>query len=108
MAKYLWQASYTLDGMKGVLKEGGTKRQAAVEKAIKPLKGKIEAFYYAFGSDDVIIIVDVPDNVSAAAMAMTVGAAGGASVKTTVLLTPAEIDAAAKKTVPYRKPGGAR
>jgi uncharacterized protein with GYD domain len=106
MAKYLWQASYTLDGLHGLMKDGGTGRRAAVQKAVEGMGGKLETFYYAFGSDDVVAIVDLPDNVSAAAVALTVAAAGGATVETTVLITPEEIDAATKKSVDYRKPGG--
>lgn len=106
MAKYLWQASYTLEGLQGLMKDGGTGRRAAVQKTVEGLGGKLEAFYYAFGSDDAFVIVDLPDNVSAAAVALTVASAGGATLETTVLLTPEEMDTATKKTVEYRKPGG--
>jgi uncharacterized protein with GYD domain len=69
------------------------------------LEGKLEAFYYAFGEDDAYVILDLPDNVSMAAAALAVSAAGAATVKTTVLLTPEEIDQAARKAVSYRPPG---
>ncbi len=105
MAKYLWKASYSPDGVKGVLKEGGTGRRAAIEKLAANLGGAIDAFYFAFGGTDVYVIADIPDNVTAAAVALTVGAAGAASIETVVLLTPEEIDQAVQKTVEYRPPG---
>src|SRR4029450_541438 len=102
MPKYLFEASYTAEGAKGLLKEGGSKRRAAVESSLKALGGKIDAFYYAMGEHDVYLIVDVPDNASAAAVSMAVNAAGAVRLKTTVLLTTEEIDAATKKTIDYR------
>jgi len=105
MPKYLIQAKYVGDGIKGLLKEGGTSRRAAVEKAIKSLGGTLEAFYYAFGETDAYVIAEAPDNVSMAALALTINASGVATVKTTVLLTPEEVDEAVKKTPSYRPPG---
>jgi uncharacterized protein with GYD domain len=106
MARFLFQGSYSTDGIKGVLKEGGTRRRAAVEAALKSLGGKLEAFYFGFGETDVYVIVDGIDNATAAAFSLGVGASGAlSSVKTTVLLTPDEVDHAAKKTMSYRAPG---
>jgi uncharacterized protein with GYD domain len=105
MAKYLFEGRYNAEGIKGVLKEGGSGRRAAIEAALKTLGGKIEAMYYAFGDTDVYVIVDVPDNVTAAALAMGISAGGAVGVKTTVLLTLDEIDQAGKKTMTYRAPG---
>lgn len=105
MPKYLVQANYIGEGLKGLLKEGGSGRHAAVEKLFGSVGGKIEAFYYAFGDTDLFIIADVPDNVTAAALSLIVNAAGTATAKVTVLLTAEEIDAAAKKTATYRPPG---
>ena len=105
MPKYLFEASYTQEGTKGILKEGASGRRAAVEKAIAGLGGKLEAFYFAFGSSDAYVIADLPDNATAAAMALAVGQSGLASTKTVVLLTVEEADAATKKTVAYRGPG---
>ncbi len=105
MPKYLIQANYVGEGLKGLLKEGGSSRRAAVEKLFGSVGGKVEAFYYAFGDTDVFIIGDVPDNVTTAALSLTVNAAGAATAKVTVLLTAEEIDAAAKKTPSYRPPG---
>jgi uncharacterized protein with GYD domain len=106
MPKYLIQASYTAEGTRGLLKGGGgTARRTAVQQMAQGLEGKLEAFYYAFGEDDAYVILDMPDNVSMAATALAVSAAGAATVKTTVLLTPEEIDQAARKTVHYRPAG---
>jgi uncharacterized protein with GYD domain len=105
MAKYLIQANYVGEGLKGLLKEGGSSRRAAVEKLFESVGGKVEAFFYAFGDNDVFIIADLSDNVSAAALSLTVNASGAATSKVTVLLTVEEIDKAAKKTVRYRAPG---
>jgi uncharacterized protein with GYD domain len=106
MGKYLIQASYSPAGAKAVIKEGGTARRAAVEKAVKSLRGKVEAFYYGFGDNDVYVLIDAPDNVAAAALALAVGTSGAiSSYKTTVLLAPEEIDLATKKKVAYRAPG---
>jgi len=106
MGRYLFQGSYSLDGIKGVLKEGGSGRRKAVEDAVKALGGKVEAFYFGFGETDVFVIVDGIDNETAAAFSMGIGATGALhGLKTTVLLTPEEIDAAGKKTLSYRAPG---
>jgi uncharacterized protein with GYD domain len=105
MPKYLWQVSYTKEGTKGVLQDGGTGRRAAVEQLVKEQGGSIEAFYYAFGPDDVVIIADLPDHATAAAIAMTVTASGAATPRTTVLLSPEELDEATQRTVNYRPPG---
>jgi uncharacterized protein with GYD domain len=99
------QASYTADGMKGLVKDGGSKRRAVVEKAIGGLGGKVEGFYFAFGPTDVVIIVDMPDVTSAAAVGMAVGASGSVKSIMTPLITAEEIDAAAKKQVAYTPPG---
>ena len=105
MPKYLTQASYTAEGLKGLLKDGGTKRREAVEQLAKSLGGTVEAFYYAFGDDDIFVIFDLPDNVSATIGSMVVNASGAAKAKMTVLLTPEEIDQATKKSVDYLPPG---
>src|SRR5438309_11657618 len=89
MARFLFQASYSPEGIKGVLKDGGTGRRTAVEAAVKSLGGKLEGFYYAFGKTDVYVIVDGLDNATAAAFSMGVGSTGSLSrLKTTVLMTP--------------------
>lgn len=105
MPKYLVQAHYAVDGLKGLLKEGGSSRRTVVEKLFGSVGGKVEGFYYAFGDTDVFIIADVPDNVSVAALSLAVNATGAVTTKVTVLLTAEEIDAAANKAVSYRAPG---
>jgi len=105
MAKYLISASYTAEGAKGVLKEGGTKRRQAAEQDIESAGGKLEAFYFAFGDNDAFVIVDAPDHASVAAMSLAINASGAVRTKTVVLLTPEEIDQATKKGTTYRAPG---
>ena len=105
MAKFLWKVSYTKEGVQGLMKEGGSGRRDMVEKLTAGLGGSLEAFYFAFGDDDVYVIADVPDAETAAAVSLTVGASGAASIETVVLLTPEQVDAATKKTVAYRRPG---
>ena len=105
MAKYLVQGNYAGEGAKGLVKDGGSSRREAIEKLVASLGGTLESMYYAFGDTDVYVIVDLPDNVSAAAASLTANAAGAVSVSVTVLLTPEEMDEAAKKTPEYRAPG---
>ena len=96
---------YVGDGVKGLLKDGGSKRRAVVEKLFKSMGGTIESFYYAFGETDLFVIGDFPDNASVAAAALTAVSTGTVTTKTTVLITPEEIDEAAKKTPVYSPPG---
>jgi uncharacterized protein with GYD domain len=104
MAKYLIQASYVGDGIKGLLKEGGTSRRAIVEEAARSVGGSLDAFYYAFGDTDVYAIIDMPDNATTAGLALTIAASGIVTIKVTVLLTPEEIDQSAKTSATYRPP----
>ena len=106
MGKYMFEAKYSPEGAKAVAKDGGSARRSAVEKSVASVGGRLEAFYFAFGGSDAYVLVDLPDNVSAAAMALAVNQSGVASTKTIVLLTPEEMDAAGKKNVAYRPPGG--
>ena len=105
MAKYLFEARYTTEGAKGVAREGGSGRRAAVVKMVEGLGGKVETFYFAFGDVDAYVIFDLPDNVTAAAVALAVNQGGGATVKTVVLISPEDMDKAGKKAVDYRPPG---
>ena len=109
MAKYLMQSSYTVEGLKGLLKEGGTGRRAAVEQALQALGGTLEAYYYAFGDTDLFLIVDLPDNVTASAAALVANAAGTSKIKTAVLVMPEEVDRATELAkelgAAYRPPG---
>ena len=106
MPKYLISGSYTVEGAKGLLKEGGTSRRATIEQLAKGMGGSVEAFYYSFGEDDVYVVVDVPDEASMVAISLAVAVSGAVNLTTTVLVTPETMDEAAKKTVGYRPPGG--
>jgi uncharacterized protein with GYD domain len=105
MTKFMIKASYTANGTKGLLKEGGSSRKATVEKLITGLGGSMEAFYFAFGEADVFIICDLPDSSTAAAVSLAVNATGLVDLSMIPLLTVQEIDQACKKSVAYRAPG---
>jgi uncharacterized protein with GYD domain len=106
MPKAMIKASYSVDGMKGLMKSGGTSRVKSVEAALAGVGGSLESFYFAFGGDDVYIIADVPDHAAAIAMAGAVSTSGAISkYETVILLTPAEIDQAMNVTVEYAPPG---
>lgn len=105
MAKYMVKATYTVEGAKGVIKGGGSARRAAVQTMIEGLGGRMEGFYFTLDEPDAFAIVDVPDIVNIAAASLAINATGGARVSTMLLLTPEEIDEAAKKSVNYRPPG---
>ena len=105
MPKYLMQVNYVGEGVKGLLKDGGSKRRAVTEKLFKSLGGGIEAYYYAFGDTDLYIIADLPSHAAAAACVLNVTATGTIAVKTTVLLSPEEVDEAGKMKPAYSAPG---
>jgi uncharacterized protein with GYD domain len=105
MKKYLIKGSYNSDGTKGLIQEGGSGRKAAIEKMLSEMGGKVESFYYAFGENDVYLVVELPDDISAVAVGLKVNAAGMVRIAVTVLLTPEEIDEASKKSFSYRAPG---
>ena len=105
MPHYLIMASYSSEGVEGVRSKGGTSRRDAVAEMVKGAGGKMESFYFAFGDEDAYVIAELPDTEAAAAIALNVNASRGVSAKTVVLLTPEEVDAAAKRSVDYRPPG---
>ena len=105
MPRYLIEVNYTPEGMQGVLAKGGTARREMVEKMMAEVGGRVETFDYAFGASDAFLIVEAPDNVAIAGITMMVGAAGSAACRTTVLLTPEEIDRAAEVKATYTPPG---
>lgn len=105
MAKYLFHGSYTVEGLKGLLREGGSKRRDAAEQVIGSVGGTVEAYYFAFGDNDFYLIADLPDNVSTVVSSLVVNASGAVNVKTVVLLTPEEVDQAVKMSADYRPPG---
>src|SRR2546428_12362146 len=91
MPKYFFQGSYSVEGIKGLQKDGGSKRRAAAQQAAQSVGGKLDAFYFALGTDDVVGIIDLPDNVSAAAVSLVINAAGGVKIRTTAVLSPGEV-----------------
>lgn len=105
MPKYMIHASYTADGAKGLLKDGGTKRREAAAAALKSAGATLESFYYAFGDADVYAVIDAPDHAAMVGASIAINASGAVTIKTTVLMTPEEIDAAVKKAVAYTPPG---
>ncbi|MDP9329812.1 MAG: GYD domain-containing protein [Actinomycetota bacterium] len=105
MSKYLLKVSYTVQGTQGLKKEGGTARKDVVEKLAADMGGSIEAFYFAFGDDDLYVIADFPSDEAAAALSLTVGASGAVRVSTIPLLTADQVDAAARMDIAYRPPG---
>jgi uncharacterized protein with GYD domain len=106
MPKYLYHGNFTSSAVQGIVKEGGTARVKAVEKLAKSVGGKLESYYFAFGDTDYYIVLDLPDNIAAAAIGLTVGGSGSVANKTTVLMTAKEVDEAIKKHPSYRPPGG--
>jgi len=106
MPKYLWQVTYSVEGARGLLAEGGTARAAAITQVVESVGGSVEACYYAFGPHDLIVIGDVPDEVAAATLSVRTAASGGAVSRTVPLLTAAQLDAAVAQQVSYRPPGG--
>src|SRR5260221_3777694 len=104
MPKYLIESSYSAEGAKGIMKGGGTARRAVVQKMVESLGGRIDAFYFVFGENDVHVILDLPENLTAAAISLAVMSTGAARTTTTVLLTPEEIDAAPQAPVRFHPP----
>jgi uncharacterized protein with GYD domain len=105
MPLYLWQASYTAEGTKGLMKDGGTKRKQAVGQMVEKAGGKLLSFYYAFGETDVYAITEFPDHATALAVSVAVNSVGVVQLRSTLLLLPEEVDAATKKSIAYRPPG---
>jgi uncharacterized protein with GYD domain len=106
MPKFLWKASYTEAGVKGVASEGGSSRRDAVQAAAQSVGGTLESFYFAFGDADVYVIADLPDNEAAMAISIAVNGTGTVALETVPLLTPEEVDTAAKRDVSFRPAGG--
>jgi uncharacterized protein with GYD domain len=106
MPAYLWKAKYTVQGLAGVKKDGAAARRDAIAKLAESVGGKLQSIHYAFGDEDVIVILDFPDNVAAARAALAVSGSGSVALETTVLLTVEEVDAALSSDADYRPPGG--
>ncbi len=107
MAKYLVKASYTAAGAKGLASEGGVSRRKRVTEMLETMGGRMEAFYYAFGETDVYAICELPDNASAAAASLAINASGAVTAAVVPLISPEEMDRAAKLSVRYFPPGSA-
>jgi uncharacterized protein with GYD domain len=105
MPKFLVTASYTTEGAKGLRKDGGTKRRQVVASATESLGGKVESFYFCFGEQDVVVIADLPDAVSAAALSVAIAATGSVRLATRQLLTAEDMDKACGKKTAYKAPG---
>ena len=106
MARYMFQGSYSLEGARGLLREGGSRRYQAVAQLVRSLGGRLEGFYYAFGDTDLYMIVDLPDHASAAAASLIVAASGAGRWRTIVLLDAEDIDRAARSDASYTAPAG--
>ena len=105
MSKYLFYGSYSEEGYKGLLDEGGSKRIEAAKQALGSVGGSLEAFNFSFGENDFYIIVDLPDNVTTTAVTLAGNVSGTFNIKGVPLLTALELDEAIAKSVNFRPPG---
>ena len=105
MPKYLIEASYTSEGVGGVADKGGSARRDAVDALIGSMGGKMESFYFAFGDADVYVVAELPSDEAATGLALSINRSSSTKIKTVVLLTPEQIDAAAKLAPEYKPPG---
>jgi uncharacterized protein with GYD domain len=105
MGKYLFQGTYTEQGVKGLLKDGGSGRVRAVEQMAASVGATVECYYFAHGSDDFFLVMDLPDTITAVALALIVNATGTLKVRSTPLITPQELDRATQISASYRAPG---
>jgi uncharacterized protein with GYD domain len=105
MPKFMVIGNYTHEGAKGLAKEGGTARRTAIAEAAESVGGKVEAVYFAFGADDFFVVLDLPDSATAAAISVAAHQTGTVTSRMILLMTPEEMDAAAKKNVQFRPPG---
>ena len=105
MSKYLFEANYVGEGIKGLMREGGTKRRDAVVKALESVGGSLDCMYYAFGHTDVLGVFEIPEPADAAALSLMINSTGAVSLRLKPLLTPEDLDEASKRTPSYRAPG---
>ena len=105
MQKYLFHGTYTPEGYRGLLAEGGTRRIEAARQALQSMGGSLECFYFSFAEEDFYIIVNLPDNVTTTAVTLAGNISGTFSIRGIPLLTPEEMDEVAKKSVDFRPPG---
>jgi uncharacterized protein with GYD domain len=105
MPRYLIEATYNAQGVTGVQSAGGSARRDAIVHLAESVGGRMETFDFAFGRSDVFTICDLPDNAAAAAVILAVNSSGAVNARTTVLLSPEEVDGAARQSADYRPPG---
>ncbi|MEV1287788.1 GYD domain-containing protein [Micromonospora sp. NPDC049679] len=105
MARFLIKASYTQDGLKGLLKEGGTARRDAAAKVVGSLGGKLESFYFSLGEEDLYLVCELPDVKAVMALTIHVNADGGSIANSVELLSCEEIDAVVKQKIDFAGPG---
>lgn len=105
MTKFLWQVSYTTEGAKGLLAEGGSARRDAITRMVESVGGSVESCYFAFGGADLYVIGEVPDEVAAAALSIQTKASGAASTQSIALVSPEQVDEAVRRQAEYRPPG---
>ena len=106
MSKYFLTGNYTVEGTKGLIKDGGTSRKEAAAKTAASLDGSLESFHFSAVSPNFFILLNLPNKIAAAAFGATVTASGAVEISECVeVLTPAEMDEAAKKMPSYRAPG---
>ena len=105
MPKYLWKASYTGEGARGIASGGGSARREAIEQLVSSVDGRLEGFYFAFGDADVYVIADLPDDTAAASVSLAVNASGAVRLETVRLIEVEAMDEAARRSVNYRPPG---
>lgn len=105
MTKYLFQATYTADGIKGLEKDKPSGRKTALTKAIEAAGGKLEAFYFTLGDKDWILLADMPDNASAAAFSLAVSKSGLLHTTTTPLMSIEEAERALRTPIAFQPPG---
>jgi uncharacterized protein with GYD domain len=108
MSKYLVRVSFKSEGIRQVLtKAKASGLRGAVGKLVEAAGGKLEAWYFAFGEDDVIALLELPDNVAAASLSVAANAAGFINLHVTPLLTVDEMDKAIEKSAGLPVPGRA-
>jgi len=105
MPKYLFYGSYTTEGYRGIMEEGGSERIEVSKRALGSVGGTLESFYYSNGEQDFYIIVNLPDHVVSTAVTLIGNASGTFRIRAVPLLTPEEMDEAVKLQVDFRPPG---
>ena len=105
MPKFLVQAKYTAEGTKGLLKDSASGRRKAVEELLASIGGKLDEFYFTFGDDDAILIIDLQNADDALSIAVTVRASGMIQSKMTPLISLDAVDRAIQRHVSFRPPG---